>query len=136
MLHSNIRRVAIRPGVTEVNNQVAGAAAQPTHMVHASTLSPNPHTLYILWEEYGNGIGGHKVASLFTREERGRSKHKYHRRKVFWDCISFLVRCDFTAQVPIDRIYTVYGVNIPVTRIINQLKVDPRTSHLHPLLHL
>ena len=118
----------------QANNQEAGAAAE--QVIFASTLCPNPRTLYNLWEEYERGIGGRKAASLFTTQERGRVKYKYCRRKVVWDCISALVRAGFTAQVAIDRIYNVYGLNAPVTRIINQMKRDRNAGNLHRSLQI
>jgi hypothetical protein len=136
ILNANFRRYAIRPVARRANNQEAEAAAEPNQAPYASTLCPNPRTLYNLWEEYENGIGGRKAASLFSSQERGRVKHKYHRRKVVWDCISGLVRAGFTAQVAIDRIYNVYGVNAPVTRIINQMKRDRQTGNLHRSLQI
>jgi hypothetical protein len=36
-------------------------------------LSPTPRSLYILWDEYQNGIGGRKAARLFTKEEAASS---------------------------------------------------------------
>jgi hypothetical protein len=70
------------------------------------------------------GIGGRKAARLFSREERGRAKHKYHRGKVVWDCVAGLVRAGFSSEVAIDRVYQVYGENTTVTRIINKMKED------------
>ena len=135
---ANISRVAIQPIIRQANNnnEEAGAAAVRNETLYAHTLSPNPRTLYILWEEYENGIGGRTAASLFTSQERGRVKHKYYRRKAVWDCISALVRAGFTARVAIDRIYTVYGIDTPVTSIINQLKRDRRTGNLHLSLQI
>jgi hypothetical protein len=37
----------------EANDDEAGGA-----VAQVSTLSPNPRSLYLLWEEYDNGIGG------------------------------------------------------------------------------
>jgi hypothetical protein len=99
-----------------------------------ATLSPNPRTLYLLWGEYAQDIGGRKAAPLFSREERGRAKHKYHRRKVVWDCVAGLVRAGFTAQVAIDRVYQVYGEGTTVTTIINRVKQDRRAGRVHPSL--
>jgi hypothetical protein len=121
MLQANIRRIAVQPVV----RRAAAAANGPNEGAGAAvpaTLSPTPRTLYLIWDEYQQGIGGRKAARLFSREERGRVKHKYHRRKVIWDCIGALVRAGFTAQVAIDRVYLVYGENTTVTRIINQMK--------------
>jgi hypothetical protein len=78
-------------------------------VAHGSTLSPNPRSLYLLWEEYENGIGRQKAARLFSREERGKVKDKFHRRKVVWDCVATLVRAGLTAHVAIDRIHQIYG---------------------------
>lgn len=100
-----------------------------------ATLSPNPKNLFILWQEYEIGLGGRKAAKLFTREERGRVKHKYSRRKVVWDCISNLVRAGLTAHLAIDRIHQVYGEATQVTVIINSMKRDRIAGVIHPLLH-
>ena len=71
---------------------------------------------------------------LFTPHERGRVKHKYHRRKIIWDIINGLVRSGMTSNVAIDRIYQVYGRNQTVTTIINRLKIDRRNNTVHQLL--
>ena len=84
-------------------NGGAGAGAVPC----VTTLTANPRTLHLLWEEYEHGIAGRKAARIFLREERGRVKHKYCRRKI----IAARVRAGFTAQVAIDRSYQVYGEN-------------------------
>jgi hypothetical protein len=33
--------------------------------------SQNPRSLYLIWEEWTTGLNGNKLASQFTREERG-----------------------------------------------------------------
>jgi hypothetical protein len=66
-----IRRYGILSLLTK--HKTGGAVAQ------LSTLSPNPRSLYLLWDEYENGIGGRKAARLFSREERGTVKDKFHR---------------------------------------------------------
>jgi hypothetical protein len=134
VLSANLRRIAAQPVVrraAEEQNQ-GGAPAGG----FAGTLSPNPRTLYLLWGEYEHGIGGRKAARLFTREERGRVKHKYHRRKIVWDCVSAQVRAGVTAQVAIDRMYVVYGVNTTVTAIINRMKQDRQAGTVHPALQV
>ena len=94
-MNSNLRCVALQPIArrARANNQQAagGAAAEPNEAAFASTLSPSPRNLFILWDEFENGIGGRKAACLFTCQERGAVKHKYHHRKVIWDCIASLV---------------------------------------------
>jgi hypothetical protein len=86
--------------------------------------------LYILWQEWMEGIGGRKAARLFTPEERGRAKHKYTRRRVFWNTVDRLVRGGMEANVAIDRIYQHYGRNLTVTRILNSMLADRRNNHI------
>jgi hypothetical protein len=105
-------------------------------MAHGSTLSPNPRSLYLLWEEYDNGIGGRKAARLFSREERGKVKNKFHRRQVVWDCVAMLVRAGLTAHVAIDRIQHIYGENTTVTNIINKMRQDRRAGVVNPMLQV
>ena len=136
---SNIRRIARQPvvryvapqqpgGEDEAGEQAAGEAGPRRVVVYAATLSANPRSLHALWEEYERGIGGRRAARLFTRAERGKVKHKYHRRKIAWDLISTLVRGGLTAQVAIDLIYDHYGRFDSVTVIINKMKVDHRNG--------
>jgi regulator of replication initiation timing len=126
-----LRRTAIQPAFRRNNN----TEEHPPVQGSVATLSPNPKNLFILWQEYEIGLGGRKAAKLFTREERGRVKHKYSRRKVVWDCISNLVRAGLTAHLAIDRIHQVYGEATQVTVIINSMKRDRIAGVIHPLLH-
>jgi hypothetical protein len=133
-LNSNLRRIALQPArrVNAANPNVADGngnnnAIQPPEGV--ATLSPNPRTLYLLWEEYTHGIGGRKAAEEFTPHEGGQVKHKYTRRRVVWDCIARLVRAGLDANVAIDRIHQVYGQGKTVTTIINRLRVDRNNNN-------
>jgi hypothetical protein len=123
-----------------LNNATGGAPAVLLNHAPAlaSALSSNPRTRYSLWDEYEHGgIGVRKAARTFTREERGRVKHKYVRRKPVWDTNAALVRAGLLAQVAIDRIYNVYGRATSITTIINQLRVDIRSGTiLHPSLQV
>lgn len=138
----NTHRIAAQPAfrtarATDNHDDIAPPGnANQNHVPYQSTLSPTPRTIHSLWLEYETGIGGRKPARDFTREERGRVKHKYHRRKVVWDCVSRLIRAGLTANVACDRIYQVYGVSTPVTRIINNMKRDARNGTLHQLLQV
>jgi hypothetical protein len=132
MLQSNIRRIAVQPVVRRAAAVENGGAVAAV----PATLSPTPRTLHLLWDEYERGIGGRKAARLFSREERGRAKHKYHRRKVVWDCVAGLVRAGFSSEVAIDRVYQVYGENTTVTRIINKMKEDRQAGIVHPSLQV
>ena len=73
-----------------------------------------------------------KPARLFSYTERGRSKHRYSRRKVVWDLVSRLIRMGDTAETAIDKIYAVYGGQTSVTNIINGLKRDKKDGTLNP----
>jgi hypothetical protein len=132
-IQANVRRIAIQHRRANGPN---GGAVAVVIAAQISTLSANPRTLYSLWAEYKNGIGGRKAARLFSRAERGKVKYKYSRRKVVWDCISTLVGAGLTSQVAIDRIYQVYGENTAMTKIINMMKHDRQAGVMHPLLQV
>ena len=103
-------------------------------MMNPPSLMPNPKSLFDLWDEYLNGVGGRKPARLFSQTERGRVKYKYTRRKVVWDIIKKLVDLGHTSQRAIDMIYEVYGGQTSVTDIINRLRKDKRNGTLNPNL--
>lgn len=98
-----------------------------------STLSKCPKTLYVLWREWEFGIGGRKPAKSFNRTERGRVKHKYSLRKVFWDMVCKLVRDGYSSNTAIEKIYSVYSPRLSVTGILRMMRKDKRTGG-HPLL--
>ena len=137
IVNGNVRRFAMRPtrnltvlatAATNQQNQ-GGVAAQHAggdRAMMLATLMPTPRSLHDLWQEYEFGVGGRKAAKLFSYSERGRSKHKFHRRKIVWDLISGLVRQGHTADSGIDRIYAVYGGQTSVSNIINGLKRDKK----------
>jgi hypothetical protein len=104
------------------------------HEPPIASLSPMPRNLFELWREYQHGIGGRKPACEFSRVEKGRVKHKYHRRNVVWLIIENLVRLGFTAETAIDRIHAIYGSQTSVTEIINQLKTHKKAGTLSPNL--
>jgi hypothetical protein len=100
------------------------------------TLMPTTRSLHNLWQQYEFGVSGRKAAKLLSYSERGRSEHKFHRRKIVWDLISGLVRQGHTADSPgIDRIYAVYGGQTSVSIIINGLKRD-KNGTMNPNLIL
>jgi hypothetical protein len=133
---ANLRRIAIQPIVRNVAPPEEGeeeAGNNNAEAIFAAILCANPRSLHVLWEECERGIGGRKPARLFTRQERGRVKHKHHRRKILWDLILTLVRGGLTAQVAIDRIYGHYGRSDSVTLIISKMKNDRRNGTVFPL---
>jgi len=100
-----------------------------------SSLSPKPRNLYELWMEYEHGIGGRRAARLFSRQERGRVKTIYTRRKVIWDEIARLVRAGDTHTTAIDHIYQAYGPTLLITTITKKIRDDWRTGG-HPALRV
>ncbi|KAI2492284.1 hypothetical protein MHU86_22256 [Fragilaria crotonensis] len=149
MVNGNIRRLAMRPvrnlaaatatmGQQEPvpPQQQQDTAAGGDHAMMLATLMPTPRSLHDLWQEYQHGVGGRKAARLFSHSERGRSKHRYHRRKIVWDLIAGLVMQGHTADAGIDRIYAVYGGQTSVTNIINGLKRDRKSGTLSPNLRI
>lgn len=125
VVNRNVCRIAVQPGIQQ-------AAANDNMPQEVAQLSPLPRNLHTLWQEYTTGIGGRKAARLFTEQERGQNKYKYHRRKVVWDVIARLVRGGRTAQTAVDMIYNAYG-HVSVTAIINQMRRD-RAHGGHPNL--
>jgi hypothetical protein len=136
VVNGNVRRLAMRPtrnlavlataATNEQNQGGVAAHAGGDRAMMLATLIPTPRSPYDLWQEYEFGVGGRKAAKLFSYAERGRSKHKYHRRKIAWDLIGGLVRQGHTADAGIDRIYAVYGGQTSVSNIINGLKRDKK----------
>jgi hypothetical protein len=153
VVNGNVRRVAMQP-IRRVGTEAEAAAAAAATaalggnggeqallapalaMMNPATLMPNPRSLYDLWNEYLNGVGGRKPARLFSETERGRCKSKYCRRKVVWDVVRNLVTLGHTSQRAIDIIYDVYGPQTSVTDIINRLRKDKKNGTLNPNLQI
>ena len=95
-----------------------------------------PRDLDILWAEYMEGIGTNKAARSFTQAERGRVKHKFCRRKVFWGLIARFVNSGVNHQVAIDRVYAAYGQGLSVSAILRRLKADIRNGELPQSLQI
>jgi hypothetical protein len=154
MVNTNIRRIALQPGLRGPVGTVAQGGTRATggndddmavdavatlNGVGAApaVLSPTPRNLFELWQEYQVGIGGRKAARLFTSRERGgKSKYKYHRRLVIWRVISGLVRGGMTADAAIDSIYAIYGHQTNVTIIINRIRKQKNDWTLNPNLRI
>ncbi|KAI2499662.1 hypothetical protein MHU86_14843 [Fragilaria crotonensis] len=83
MVNTNIRRIALQPGLRGPVGTVAQGGTRATggndddmavdavatlNGVGAApaVLSPTPRNLFELWQEYQVGIGGRKAARLFT----------------------------------------------------------------------
>ena len=93
--------------------------------VLVARLGKCPKTLNDLWHEYMFGWTGLKPAKDFTRAERGKVRHTYSRRLVFWEKTSEMVRMGYTAESAIDKIYSAYAsCGSSVTKIINAMMKD------------
>ena len=132
-LDSNMRTLTTAParrvGVVGVTGRAAGGRAVAVGATpdagRPAVLCSTPRTLYVLWDEYQNGIGGSKPARQFTPSERGRCKHKYSDRKVAWKCIERLLDRGYNLGESIRRIHSVYG-HTSITKIIAAMKKDER----------
>ena len=62
----------------------------------------------------------------------GRNKYSYHWQKVVWDVVAARILAGDSAQVAVDRIYTVYGRNRSVTQIINAMRKDRKDYNGQP----
>jgi len=98
-----------------------------------ATLSGCPRSLHVLWNEYETGIGGSEPAKYFTKEERGKVKHKYSRRLVLWKAVERMIRRGTDCDAAIQRIYDVYRPLHKVTAILNAMQIDERNGG-HALL--
>jgi hypothetical protein len=141
VVNGNVRRITLQPArrvaapvVVDGRGEADMGAANDLAMM--ATLMPTPRSLHDLWSEYLHGVGGRKPARLFSYTERGRSKHRYSRRKIVWDTVLGLVRQGHTSELAIDKIYGVYGGQTSVTKIINGLKRDKKEGTLSPKLRI
>ena len=137
ILNRNIRQIMRNPALSHpqlARTNTLDELDQVTHENRAAVLSNMPKTLQALWNEYEFGIGNNKPAKLFTSCERGKCRYTYHRRKVVWDQIADMVRRGWDAQDACNKLYDVYGHQLSVTAIINQMRKDRRNGG-HPSLH-
>ncbi|KUF97585.1 hypothetical protein AM588_10007964 [Phytophthora nicotianae] len=116
----------------EDDGEVFAATASDTYSVR---LSKRPKDLYELWGEYEFGLNGVKAAREYTAAERGANKFAYSRRKIFWDVVATMVRAGYSSDVAVDRIYAIFGRQLPVTSILLALRRDKQQGG-HPSLRL
>jgi Transcriptional activator of glycolytic enzymes len=138
--NENLKRIAMAPAWVVGWSTVAAVAVQMVnnHLGDPkAVLSATPRMLNRMWEEWTTGLDGNKPDSQFTSQERGKDKHKFHRRKVLWDAIGKLVWAGLDLHVVIDRIHAVYGAtNQPITGIIDRIKEDEKNGVVHAALNL
>ena len=135
-MHSSIRRIHMFPLARNRENNADGGSSDRSSGAPQvmPTLMKCPKTLNVLWQEYEFGINGQKAAKHYTSRERGNSRYTYHRRKVFWDKVSELLRAGYDSHTAIDKIYEAYN-NQSVTQIINSMRRD-KVNGGHPLLRV
>ncbi len=130
---NNIKQLAILPAHRVSNNEQGDEVME---QVYSETLSSNPKNLFVLWQEYEFGISGRKPARDFTAKQRGKTKHKYFRRKAFWEVVAEMVRGGMMAEAAIDRVYLVYGRNKSITKILNKMINDKKRNFRPPQLQI
>jgi hypothetical protein len=102
-----------------------------------ASLSVMLRNQYKLWREYTHEIGGRKAGCNFSYHDKGRVKHKYHRRNVVWKIVHGLVKLGYSgAELAIDRIHGIHGESRSVTNIINGIKRDKQAGALSPNLQM
>jgi hypothetical protein len=126
-LNENLKRKAIQPA----RRIVPPAATAIVTDNDSASLSSNPRTLHLLWEEYQHGIGGRKAAKLFTSQERGRLKHNVAERL----CGTLFHRLSVLAIHPMMLLIECmrYGVQSSVTTVINRLENILKRRHSTPV---
>ncbi|ETP47971.1 hypothetical protein F442_06230 [Phytophthora nicotianae P10297] len=130
--HENQRELQkIQAILKRVMMQPAVRLDAPSHVVvypekRVARLSKRPKDLFELWHEFQFGNGGLKPAKDFTPVERGANKFAFSRRKVFWDIVATLICSGYTSDTAIDKIYAVYGRQLPVSSILTALRADRR----------
>jgi hypothetical protein len=71
-----------------------------------------------------------RLPAILRPQERGVDKYRYYRRKHVWDIVANLVNAGIQARVAVDRVYSHYGANKPVTRLIKDIMQDKRNGGL------
>ena len=90
----------------------------------------NSKTLYILWNEYEFGIGGHTPIQRFSKEGRGMDRYNYYKRNIFWSFMVEMVQKGRPANEAIDKILyqAYYGYKTSVTQIIKKLQDEKKIT--------
>ena len=133
-----VRQRASNRGVSLVGEDADEDELVPLQEVTPATLSNNPRSLHLLWQEYKFGINDKKPAEQFTLEERNMpaTKQKYYRRNLVWQTMARLVRGGLTAEIAIGRLHSVYGYDSSTSKIMTTMVRDKRRypGGMHPNL--
>ena len=80
-----------------------------------------------LWLEFMEGLGGKMAAKHFTASEKGgKSKFRYCRCKVFWDCISKHVNAAYAVNTVFTKNRNCYGHSLPVSKVLVKMTKDKK----------
>ena len=97
-------------------------------------LSSHPRCLHMLWNEFEFGCGVNKAAKLFTAVERGKVKHKYCLRKVFWDTVNDMVLRGWAASTACEKIRNVYIDQSSISKILFKMRSDRNSGSIPNVL--
>jgi hypothetical protein len=133
-----VRQRASNQGVSLAGEDADDDELVQLQEVTPATLSNNPRSLHLLWQEYKFGINGRNPAEQFNLEERNTpaNKQKYYRRNLVWQTMARLVRGGLTAEVAIGRLHSVYGYDSSTSKIMTTMVKDKRRypGGMHPNL--
>jgi hypothetical protein len=72
-LNANVKHIALAPGMR------GHAAVPPTTAHTVLRLSKCPRNLWVLWKEWGQGLGGEKPAKAYTPAKQGANNFSFSR---------------------------------------------------------
>lgn len=108
----------------------ADGGAETQGDLRPATLSSNPRTLSVLWDEYVNGIGGRLPASEFTSRQRNTraTKPNFCHRRPFWAIMVRLIDSGCTVATAMARVHRVYDRFGCLTEMLKAMKIDERNG--------
>ena len=85
-------------------------------------------TLDVLLTEYEFGIGGNKLAKLFTARERGKVTFSYSLSKPFWKLVERMICYGYSHTTAIEKIEWVYCSDRSkcVSQVLREIRKDSR----------
>ena len=130
-MESELRRLRSAPAAiigaaTARGSAIVAGTPNQGQDLRPATLSPNPKTFSVLWDEYVNGISGRLPARKFSRGQRGKCKASYCQRKVFWDCVVRQIDAGKTYRTAIAEIEEIYGHLGSMSKMLVALRKDER----------
>lgn len=130
--NNNAQQVEVTEEAEGENRSPRQLGGDPT-VNERAVLSKCPRTLFVLWQEYEFGLSGNKAAKLFTPRERGRNKFSFCLRKPCWNLVIAMIQHGYNNNSDIDKVYSVYGYTLTVTKVLRLVRLDRRTGGHHQL---